>query len=117
MDEGHNLMDEGQEKIIKGHELLEKGQDALEEVKELIEKLMIFGVINTVGINSRESNQMAKKSSQQELKEKFEQGDALVGLLGESSRKFNYYVKYSPLEISASQVEKSTSQNAEGHNF
>ncbi|GLT28894.1 hypothetical protein SLA2020_037970 [Shorea laevis] len=102
IDEGHNLMDEGQEKIIKGHELLNKGQDALEEVKELLEKLMNFGVITTVGISSKESSQIANKSSQQELKEKFERGDPLVGLLGESSRKFDYYVKYFPPELSAS---------------
>ncbi|GLU20376.1 hypothetical protein SLE2022_365790 [Rubroshorea leprosula] len=60
---------------------------------------------------------MAKKSSQQELKENFEQGEASVGLLEESSGKFDYYVKYSPLEISASQAEKPTIQNAESHNF
>ncbi|GLT39426.1 hypothetical protein SLA2020_136180 [Shorea laevis] len=117
IDEGHNLMNEGQEKIIKGHELLNKGQDALEEVKELLEKLMNSGVITTIGISSKESSQMAKKSSQQELKENFERGDPSVGLLGESSRKIDYYVKYSPPEISASQVEKSTIQNAENHNF
>ncbi|GLU21343.1 hypothetical protein SLE2022_374880 [Rubroshorea leprosula] len=81
IDEGYNLMDEGQEKIIKGHELLDEGQDALEEVKELIEKLMSFRVITIVRISSKESSQMAKKSSQQELKEKFEQGDPSVGLL------------------------------------
>ncbi|GLU10501.1 hypothetical protein SLE2022_272980 [Rubroshorea leprosula] len=60
---------------------------------------------------------MPKKSSQQELKENFEQGDPLVGLLEESSGKFNYYVKYSPSEISASQAEKSAIQNAKSHNF
>ncbi|GLT94013.1 hypothetical protein SLE2022_117760 [Rubroshorea leprosula] len=60
---------------------------------------------------------MTKKSSQQELKENFEQGDPSVGLLGESSGKFDYYVKYSPSEISASQAEKLTIQNAESHNF
>ncbi|GLT98841.1 hypothetical protein SLE2022_163180 [Rubroshorea leprosula] len=60
---------------------------------------------------------MAKKSSQQELKENFEQGDPSVGLLGESSRKFDYYVKYFPTEISASQVEKSAILNTESHNF
>ncbi|GLT96586.1 hypothetical protein SLE2022_141960 [Rubroshorea leprosula] len=78
---------------------------------------MSFGVIATIQINSKESSQMAKKSSQQELKENFEQGDPLVGLLGESSGKFDYYVKYSPSEISTSQAEKSASQNAESHNF
>ncbi|GLU06438.1 hypothetical protein SLE2022_234730 [Rubroshorea leprosula] len=116
-EEGHNLMDEGQAKIIKGHELLNKGQDALEEVKELIEKLMSSGVITTVGISSKESSQMARKSSQQELKENFEQGDLSIRLLGESSGKFDYYVKYSPSEISASQAEKLAIQNAKSHNF
>ncbi|GLT57190.1 hypothetical protein SLA2020_301780 [Shorea laevis] len=117
IDEGHNLMDKGQEKIIKGHELLNKGQDALEKVKELLEKLMNSKVITTTGISSKESSQMAKKSSQQELKETFERGDSSVGLLGESSRKFDYYVKYSSLEISTSQAEKLAIQNAENHNF
>ncbi|GLU18555.1 hypothetical protein SLE2022_348480 [Rubroshorea leprosula] len=117
INEGHNLMGEGQEKIIKGHELLNKGQDALEEVKELIEKLMSSRVITIVRINSKESSQMAKKSSQQELKENFEQGDPSVRLLGESSGKFNYYVKYSPPEISTSQVEKPAIQNVKNHNF
>ncbi|GLT25136.1 hypothetical protein SLA2020_002870 [Shorea laevis] len=117
IDKGHNLMDEGQDKIIRGHELLNKGQDALEKVKELIEKLMNSGVSTTIGINSKESSQMAKKSSQQELKENFEQGDPSLGLLGENSKKFDYYVKYSPPEISISQAEKLAIQNAESHNF
>ncbi|GLT94291.1 hypothetical protein SLE2022_120390 [Rubroshorea leprosula] len=117
MDEGHNLMDEGQEKIIKGHELLNKGQDALEKVKELIEKLLNSRVITIVGISFRESSQMAKKSSQQELKENFERGDPSVGLLGESLGKFDYYVKYFPQEISASQAKKLPIQNAKSHNF
>ncbi|GLT79405.1 hypothetical protein SLA2020_508950 [Shorea laevis] len=117
IDEGHNLMDQGQEKIIKGHELLNKGQDALEEVKELLEKLMNFGVITTVGISLEESSQMAKKSSPKKLKENFERGDPSVGLLGESSRKFDYYVKYSPPKVSTSQAEKPTIQKAENHNF
>ncbi|GLU12667.1 hypothetical protein SLE2022_293290 [Rubroshorea leprosula] len=74
-------------------------------------------VITTVIISSKESSQMAKKSSQQEVKQNFEQGDSSIGLLGESSGKFDYYVKYSPLEISASQVEKPAIQNAKSHNF
>ena len=36
-----------------------------------------------------------KKSSQQPLKERDEARDPKVGLLGESSGKFDYYVKYS----------------------
>ncbi|GLT27501.1 hypothetical protein SLA2020_024920 [Shorea laevis] len=104
-------------KIIKGHELLNKGQDALEEVKELIEKLISSGVITTVRISSKKSSQMAKKNSQQELKENFEQCDPSIGLLGESSGKFDYFVKYSPPKISMSQVEKLAIQNAESHNF
>ncbi|GLT37323.1 hypothetical protein SLA2020_116480 [Shorea laevis] len=117
IDEGHNLMDEGQEKIIKGHELLNKGQDALEEVKELLQKVMNSEVIITIGISFKETSQMAKESSQQELKENFEQGDPSVGLLGEISGKFDYYVKYSPAKTSVSQVEKPTIQNAENYNF
>ncbi|GLT35767.1 hypothetical protein SLA2020_101930 [Shorea laevis] len=78
---------------------------------------MSSGVITTIGISSKEFSQIAKKSSQQKLKEKCEQGDPLVGLLGESLGKFDYYVKYSPPEISASQAEKSTIQNVESHNF
>ncbi|GLT94169.1 hypothetical protein SLE2022_119240 [Rubroshorea leprosula] len=115
--EGNNQIREGQEKIIKGHELLNKGQDALEEVKELIEKLMSFGVLTTIRISSKESSHMVKKSSQQELKEKFKQGDPSVRLLEESSGKFDYYVKYSSPEISMSQVEKLAIQNVESHNL
>ena len=36
-----------------------------------------------------------KKSSQQMLKERYEAGDPTVGLLGEHSGKFDYYVQYS----------------------
>ncbi|GLU07452.1 hypothetical protein SLE2022_244110 [Rubroshorea leprosula] len=117
IDEGHNLIDEGQEKIIKGHELLNKGQETFEQVKELLEKLMSSRVITIVKISSKESSQMAKKSSQQELKENFEQGDPSVGLLGESLEKFDYYVKYSSSEISAFQAEEPAIQNAKSHNF
>nr|AHN13809.1 movement protein [Aristotelia chilensis virus 1] len=35
-----------------------------------------------------------KTSSQKELKQRFENGDSLVGLLGEPSGKFDYYVNY-----------------------
>jgi len=37
---------------------------------------------------------LPKKSIQQQLKERFEAGDPKVGLLGESSGKFDYYVLY-----------------------
>ncbi|GLT25289.1 hypothetical protein SLA2020_004270 [Shorea laevis] len=78
---------------------------------------MSFGVITTIGISSKESSHMAKKSSQQELKENFEQGNLLVGLLGDISGKFDYYVRYSLLKISASQAEKPAIQNAKSHNI
>ncbi|GLU06562.1 hypothetical protein SLE2022_235870 [Rubroshorea leprosula] len=115
--EGNSQIRKSQEKIIKGHELLNRGQDALEEVKELIEKLMSSRVITTIGISSKESSHMAKKSFQQELKENFEQGDPSVGLLGEILRKFDYYVKYSPSKISMSQAKKPAIQNVKSHNF
>ena len=40
-------------------------------------------------------SQKAEKGSQQLLREKYEDGDSEVGLLGESSGKFEYYVNYS----------------------
>ena len=40
-------------------------------------------------------SQKAKKSSQQLLHEKYENGNSEVELLGESSEKFEYYVNYS----------------------
>ena len=38
---------------------------------------------------------LPKKSIQQELKERYEAGDPQVGLLGEASGKYDYYVLYS----------------------
>ncbi|GKA27100.1 putative reverse transcriptase domain, viral movement protein [Tanacetum coccineum] len=41
-----------------------------------------------------------QKSSQQKLKRRYEKGDPTVGLLGESSGKFDYYVLYPKAELS-----------------
>ncbi|GKB58808.1 putative zinc finger, CCHC-type containing protein [Tanacetum coccineum] len=41
-----------------------------------------------------------RKSSQQKLKRRYEKGDLTVGLLGEPSRKFDYYVLYPKAEPS-----------------
>ena len=54
-----------------------------------------------------------KKSSQQKLKERYEAGDPEVDLLGEPSRKFDYYALYprTKKQISPSSSKEDHNQN------
>ena len=64
--------------------------------------LAIYGEIFVIAMNAKKNQlimminqeEERKKSSQQSLKERYEAGDPEVDLLGEPSRKFDYYVFY-----------------------
>ncbi|KAJ9550757.1 hypothetical protein OSB04_014802 [Centaurea solstitialis] len=45
-----------------------------------------------------------KKRSQQKLKERYESGDSTIGLLGEPSGKFDYYVRYGDAPVPTSKA-------------
>ncbi|GKE08191.1 elongation factor 2-like protein, partial [Tanacetum coccineum] len=57
-----------------------------------------LGLVETEG--NGEASYAKRKSSQQKLKRMYEKGDLTVGLLGEPSGKFDYYVLYPKAEPS-----------------